>query len=59
VPHQDVLPLKESPLNMVAEMVENGRIPSTLAKVYIFEEIQEAHSLLDSGQAGGKIVMRI
>ena len=55
----DMLPLKDSPLNMIAEMVANGRIPSTLAKVYSFEHIQEAHNLLDSGKAGGKIVVKI
>jgi NADPH:quinone reductase-like Zn-dependent oxidoreductase len=55
----DMLPLKDSPLNMIAEMVANGKIPSTLAKVYSFEDIQEAHNLLDSGKAGGKIVVKI
>lgn len=55
----ETLPLKESPLNKVAKLIENGSTPSTLAKVFSFEEIQEAHRLLDSGQAGGKIVVRI
>jgi NADPH:quinone reductase-like Zn-dependent oxidoreductase len=55
----DMLPLKDSPLNMIAEKVANGKIPSTLAKVYSFEDIQEAHNLLDSGKAGGKIVVKI
>ncbi len=55
----EMLPLKDSPLNMIAEKVLNGSIPSTLAKVYSFAEIQEAHKLLDSGKAGGKIVVKI
>ena len=55
----DMLPLKDSPLNMIAEKVANGKIPRTLAKVYSFEHIQEAHNLLDSGKAGGKIVVKI
>jgi NADPH:quinone reductase len=55
----EVLPLKESPLNSIAEKIANGSIPSTLAKVYSFEEIQEAHQLLDSGKAGGKIVVKL
>lgn len=55
----EMLPLKDSPLNMIAEKVANGSVPSTLAKVYSFEDIQEAHSLLDSGKAGGKIVVKI
>lgn len=55
----DALPLKESPLNTIAKQIENGKISSTLAKVFSFDEIQEAHKLLDSGKTGGKIVVRI
>lgn len=55
----EVLPLRKSPLNMIAEQVATGSIPSTLAKVYYFEDIQEAHKVLDSGKAGGKIVVKI
>lgn len=55
----EILPLKDSPLNMIAEKIANGSVPSTLAKVYSFEDIQEAHRLLDSGKAGGKIVVKI
>jgi len=55
----EMLPLKDSPLNMIAERVARGSIPSTLAKVYSYEDIKEAHNLLDSGKAGGKIVVKI
>ena len=55
----DALPLNDSPLNTIAKHIEDGKISSTLAKVYSFDEIQEAHKLLDSGKAGGKIVVRI
>ena len=55
----EMLPLKDSPLNMIAEKVAKGSIPSTLAKVYSFKDIKDAHNLLDSGKAGGKIVVKI
>lgn len=54
----EALPLTDSPLDLIAEKVASGHIPSALAKVYPFEDIQEAHRLLDSGNAGGKIVVR-
>ena len=55
----ETLPLRDSPLNMIAEKLANGNMASTLAKVYSFEDNQEAHILLDSGKAGGKRVVKI
>lgn len=51
------LPLIESPLNLIADQVARGGIPSTVAKTFNIEDIQEAHRLLDSGIANGKIVV--
>lgn len=51
------LPLIESPLNLIADQVAKGGIPSTVAKTFNIEDIQEAHRLLDSGSANGKIVV--
>ena len=51
------LPLKESPLNLIADKVANGRIPSTIGKIFNVEDIQEAHRLLERGTANGKIVV--
>lgn len=53
----DTLPLNESPLNWVIKQVATGNIPNTLAKTFGVEDIQEAHRLLDSGTANGKIVV--
>ncbi len=53
----EALPLKECPLNSIAEQVASGSIPGTIAKTFNIEEIQEAHRLLDSGGANGKIVV--
>ncbi len=51
------LPLKESPLNEIADQVASGAIPNTLAKTFAVEDIREAHRLLDNGTANGKIVV--
>lgn len=51
------LPLKNSPLNWIAEQIAGGKFPSTLARTFKAENIQEAHTLLDSGTANGKIVV--
>ena len=53
----DVLPLKNNPLNFIAEQVALGNIPSTVAKTFNVEDIQEAHRLLDNGTANGKIIV--
>ncbi len=53
----EVLPLSESPLSWVARQVASGAIPSTLARSFPVEEIQDAHRLLDAGTAGGKLVV--
>lgn len=53
----EVLPLKDSPLNLIANGVANGNIPDTIAKTFTIDDIQEAHRLLDSGTANGKIVV--
>jgi NADPH:quinone reductase len=51
------LPLADSPLNDIAEKVFDGVMPSTLTKVFDVTDIQDAHRLLDSGTANGKIVV--
>lgn len=55
----EALPLTDSPLNEIAEQVVKGNIPNTIAKVFTLADIQEAHRLLDSGTANGKIVVTI
>jgi NADPH:quinone reductase len=53
----EALPLKESPLNFIADQVASGKIPSTIGKIFHVENIQEAHRCLDRGTANGKIVV--
>jgi NADPH2:quinone reductase len=53
----ETLPLKESPLNWIADQVASGTVPSTIGKIFNVEEIQKAHRLLDAGTVNGKIVV--
>lgn len=52
------MPLSESPLNWIAEHAVQGVIPNTIARVFDVTDIQEAHRLLDSNKANGKIVVK-
>jgi len=49
--------LKDSPLNEIAKAILYGDLPSGIGKQFSIENIQAAHSELDSGSAGGKIVV--
>lgn len=42
----------------IVERIEGGEWEAGLARVFGVGEVQEAYRLLDSGAAGGKIVMR-
>ncbi|WP_111980326.1 zinc-binding dehydrogenase [Algibacillus agarilyticus] len=53
----DAMPLNESPLNWVAQQIAAGTIPSIIASEFKVDDIVEAHQLLDSNKAGGKIVV--
>lgn len=52
-----VLPLDGTPLKWVAEQVALAKIPSLRVKTFLFEEIRQAHSLIESNQALGKLVV--
>lgn len=51
------MPLSESPLNWIAKQIEQGIMPSIIAKKFDFSEIKQAHELLESNTANGKIVV--
>jgi len=52
-------PLSEIPFQAIVERVEAGIYRAKPARVFRFEEIQEAHRLMESGEANGKIVVRL
>ncbi|HEY6336199.1 MAG TPA: zinc-binding dehydrogenase [Alphaproteobacteria bacterium] len=52
-------PLSEIPFQTFVDRVADGSYRAKPARVFRFEEIREAHRLMESNQAGGKIVVRI
>ncbi len=53
------LPLDDSPLNWVAGEVATGRMPSILGRTFAFDEVPEAHRLMESNAAFGKLVVTL
>src|ERR1700754_282833 len=49
-------PLSDVPLEAIAADIEAGHFRAKPARVFRFEEIQEAHRAMESNEAGGKIV---
>ena len=52
-------PLSEIPFQDIVDRVASGAYRAKPAKVFRFEEIQAAHRLMESNDAGGKIVIRL
>lgn len=52
------LPLSDSPIAEIADKIQAGEMPNILSHVFDVEDIRQAHSLLDSGNALGKIVIK-
>ncbi|HEY2618058.1 MAG TPA: zinc-binding dehydrogenase [Acetobacteraceae bacterium] len=52
-------PLSEIPFREILNRVAQGIYQAKPARVFRFEEIQDAHRLMESNQAGGKIVVRV
>jgi NADPH:quinone reductase-like Zn-dependent oxidoreductase len=52
-------PLSDVPLQKIANDVAARRYNSKPVRVFRFEEIREAHKLMESGKAGGKMVVRL
>ena len=55
----DAFPLSAIPLQSIVSKVEAGDYSARPAQVFAFEKIAEAHRLMDSGLAGGKIVVEV
>jgi NADPH:quinone reductase len=52
-------PLSEIPFQAIVDRVADGTYKAKPAKVFRLEDIPEAHRLMESGGANGKIVVRI
>ena len=51
-------PTSEVPMQTIVERVEQGAYVAKPARVFRFEEVREAHRLMEAGLANGKIVVR-
>jgi NADPH:quinone reductase-like Zn-dependent oxidoreductase len=52
-------PISEIPFQDIVDRIANGVYKAAPARVFAFDDIWEAHCLAESGQANGKIVVRI
>ncbi|MBD3142354.1 zinc-binding alcohol dehydrogenase family protein [Microbispora bryophytorum] len=50
-------PLSDVPLHAIADKVAAGRLRGRPSRVFRFEEIREAHRVMEAGEAGGKMVV--
>lgn len=50
-------PLSDVPLQDIARQVAEGRLKAKPSRVFGFEEIREAHRVMEANEAGGKIVV--
>src|SRR5262245_8259249 len=52
-------PVSDVPLQAIAEKVAAGRYKAKPSRVFRFEEIREAHRVMEANEAGGKLVVRV
>jgi NADPH:quinone reductase len=52
-------PLSDVPLQDIAAQVAAGQLEAAPARVFSFDEIHEAHRVMEAGNAGGKMVVII
>jgi NADPH:quinone reductase len=50
-------PLSDVPLQQIAEQVAVGRLKAKPTRVFRFDEIREAHRVMEANEAGGKMVV--
>ncbi len=53
------MPFSESPIQWIADQTENKNMPSIISKTFEFEQIHEAHEIMENNQALGKMVVKI
>lgn len=50
-------PVSDVPLQGIAKQVADGELDAKPSRVFSFDEIHEAHRVMEAGQAGGKMVV--
>jgi len=49
----------DSPIQWIADQIENKKMPSLVSKVFEFDQIRDAHQAIENDQALGKIVIKM
>ena len=57
--HLGFVVLSEIPMQAIVERVDAGVYRANPSRVFRFEEIRDAHRVMDAGTANGKIVVRL
>jgi len=52
-------PLSDVPLQKIAKQIQNGEIKAKPTRIFKFDEIREAHGVMESNEASGKLVVVI
>jgi NADPH:quinone reductase-like Zn-dependent oxidoreductase len=52
-------PLSDVPLQEIAEKVASGRYKAKPSRVFEFDDIREAHRVMEANEANGKLVVRV
>jgi NADPH:quinone reductase len=50
-------PLSDVPLQDIAQQVADGHLEAPPSRVFSFDEIRDAHRVMEAGEAGGKLVV--
>ncbi|MGX9674307.1 zinc-binding alcohol dehydrogenase family protein [Mycobacterium sp. HM-7] len=50
-------PLSDVPLQEIADKVRDGRLDAAPTRIFSFDQIQEAHQVMEAAEAGGKMVV--
>ena len=50
-------PLSDVPLEAIAQQVAEGKLDAKPTRVFSFDQIHEAHRVMEAGEAGGKMVV--
>ncbi|OBK84907.1 alcohol dehydrogenase [Mycolicibacter heraklionensis] len=51
--------LADVPLQDIADKVRDGRLQAAPSRVFSFDQIREAHRVMEAGEAGGKMVVLV
>jgi NADPH:quinone reductase-like Zn-dependent oxidoreductase len=52
-------PLSDVPLQEIAKKVEQGKFRAKPSRVFRFEDIREAHRIIEANEANGKMVVKL